>query len=164
MFEDNFTLIVLVVMFAIMGGWIYFISQNAYKTHKQVQEICRQHTLIHSDDRAHTICRTVHQLYPLLHAGVDYVIKQDGPGQTPYIAEWYALESKPTPEQLQAVLSTIPDADQDYAELRRSEYPSVGDQLDAAYKMRHGDNSKQIEIDARIAEVKARYQKSDTCV
>jgi hypothetical protein len=150
-------------MFAIMGGWIYVISQNARNTHKQLQQIAQQHTLIHSDKRARKICRAVHQLHPLMHAGVDFVILRDGPGEEPYIAEWNGSDPKPTPEQLQAVLPTIPRADQDFAELRRSEYPSVGDQLDAAYKVRHGDNSEQIEIDVKIAEVKARYPKSDIC-
>ena len=163
MFEDTFTLVVFVAMFAIMGGWIYVISQNARNTHRQVQQIAEQHTLIHSDKRARSICRAVHQLHPLMHAGVDFVIKRDGPGQAPYIAEWNAPEPKPTQEELEAVLPTIPAADQDYAELRRLEYPDVGDQLDAAYKVRHGDNSEQIEIDTRIAEVKARYPKSDAC-
>jgi len=163
MFEDTFTLIVFFGMFAIMGGWIYVISQNAHKTRKQVQTIAEQHTLIQSDNRARSICRAVHQLHPLMHTGVDYVIKRDGPGQAPYIADWNGLEPKPTAEELEAVLPTIPAPDQDYAELRRLEYPSVGDQLDAAYKVRHGDNSQQIEIDVRIAEVKARYPKSDVC-
>jgi hypothetical protein len=163
MFDDTFTLIVFVAMFAIMGGWIYVISQNARNTHKQLQQIAQQHTLIHSDKGARKICRAVHQLHPLMHAGVDFVIKRDGPGQAPYIADWNGSDPKPTPEQLQAVLPTIPRADQDFAELRRSEYPSVGDQLDAAYKVRHGDNSEQIEIDVKIAEVKARYPKSDIC-
>jgi hypothetical protein len=163
MFEDTFTLVVFVAMFAIMGGWIYVISQNAHKTTRQVQQIAEQHTLIHSDNRARSICRAVHQLHPLMHAGVDFVIKRDGPDQAPYIADWYAVDPKPTPEELEAVLPTIPAADQDYAELRRLEYPSVGDQLDAAYKVRHGDNSEQIQIDATIAEVKARYPKSEVC-
>jgi hypothetical protein len=163
MFEDTFTLIVFVAMFAIIGGWIYVISQNAHKTRRQVQQIAEQHTLIHSDNQARAICRAVHQLHPLMHAGVDFVIKRDGPGQAPYIADWYAVDPKPTPEELEAVLPTLPAADQDYAELRRLEYPSVGDQLDAAYKVRHGDNSQQIEIDAGIAEVKARYPKSEVC-
>jgi hypothetical protein len=163
MFEDTFTLIVFVAMFAILGGWIYVISQNARNTHKQMQQIAEQHTLIHSDKWARKICRAIHQLHPLMHAGVDFVIKRDGPDQEPYIAEWNGLEPKPTLEELKAVLPTIPEAGQDYAELRRREYPSVGEQLDAAYKVRHGDNSKQIEIDTRIAEVKARYPKSDVC-
>ena len=163
MFADAFTLIVFVAMFAIMGGWIYVISQNARNTHKQLQQIAQQHTLIHSDKGARKICRAVHQLHPLMHAGVDFVIKRDGPDQAPYIADWYAVDPKPTAEELEAILPTIPAADQDYAELRRAEYPSVGDQLDAAYKVRHGDNSEQIEIDTRIAEVKARYQKSGVC-
>lgn len=164
MFEDTFTLIVFVAMFAIMGGWIYVISQNAHNTRKHVQQIAEQQTLIHSDKRARSLCRAVHQLHPLMHAGVDFVIKRDGPDQAPYIAEWNALAPKPTEEELEAILPTIPGADQDYAGLRRKEYPSVGDQLDAAYKVRHGDNSEQISIDAEIAEVKARYPKTDVCL
>ena len=164
MFEDTFTLIVFVAMFAIMGGWIYVISRNAHDTRKHVQQIAEQQTLIHSDKRARKMCRAIHQLHPFMHAGVDFVIKRDGPSQTPYIAEWNAVEPKPTAEELAAILPTIPDAGQDYAELRRREYPSVRDQLDAAYKVRHGDNSEQIKIDAKIAEVKARYPKSDVCL
>lgn len=83
MFADTFTLIVFVAMFAIMGGWIYVISQNAHHTRKQVQQIAEQHTLIHSDNRARSICRAVHQLHPLMHAGVDFAIKRDGPGKNP---------------------------------------------------------------------------------
>ena len=163
MFEDTFTLIVLLAMFIIMAGWIYVISRNAHNTHKQLQQVAQQHTLINTDKRARAICRAVHQLHPLMHAGVDFVIKRDGPGQAPYIAEWNAPGPKPTPDELEAILPTIPDPGKDYAELRRAEYPSVGDQLDAAYKVRHGDNHEQIEIDAKIAEVKARYPKSAIC-
>jgi hypothetical protein len=163
MFEDTFTLIVFFGMFAIFAGWIYVVSQNAHNMHKQVRQIAEQHTLIHSDKKARDICRAVHQLHPLMHAGVDFVIKRDGPGEQPYIAEWNAAQPKPTVDELKAVLPTIPEPGEDYKEFRRAEYPSVGDQLDAAYKVRHGDNSEQIEIDAKIAEVKARYPKSDYC-
>ncbi len=163
MVEDTFTLIVFVAMFIIMGGWIYVIAQNAHNTRKQVEQIAQQHTLIHSDNRARDICRAIHQLHPLLHAGVDFVIKRDGPGQTPYIAEWNASDPQPTMEELEAILPTIPPPENDYAELRRGEYPSIGDQLDAAYKARHGDSREQFQIDATIAEVKARYPKTDFC-
>ena len=164
MFEDTFTLIVFVAMFAIMGGWIYVISQNAHNTRRHVQQIAEQQTLIHSDKRARKMCRAIHKLHPFLHAGVDFVIKRDGPDRPLYIAEWNSVEPKPSAEELAEILPTIPDADQDYAELRRREYPSIRDQLDAAYKMRHGDSSDQIAIDAKIAEVKARYPKSDVCL
>jgi hypothetical protein len=51
-----------------------------------------------------------------------------------------------------------------YASMRRSEYPSVGDQLDAAYKARQGNDAEQIAIDALISEVKEKYPKSVECL
>lgn len=42
---------------------------------------------------------------------------------------------------------------------RAKSYPSIGDQLDAAYKARAGDSSMQVEIDAAIAAVKLLYPK-----
>lgn len=47
--------------------------------------------------------------------------------------------------------------------LRHANYPSIGEQLDALYKARHGDPSDLIEIDAKIAEVKMRYPKPGEC-
>jgi hypothetical protein len=48
-----------------------------------------------------------------------------------------------------------------YAAMRRAEYPSVEDQLDAAFKARHGDPGEQLEIDKKIEEIKSKYPKSD---
>lgn len=45
--------------------------------------------------------------------------------------------------------------------LRIGEYPSIGDQMDAAFKARQGDNSQQLEIDSAIAIVKAKYPKPE---
>jgi len=42
---------------------------------------------------------------------------------------------------------------------RRDAYPSIGDQLDAAFKARLGDTADQEVIDAEILAVKARYPK-----
>ena len=43
--------------------------------------------------------------------------------------------------------------------LRASEYPSLGDQADAAFKARQGDDSQQLAIDTLIQAVKAKYPK-----
>lgn len=43
--------------------------------------------------------------------------------------------------------------------MRRSEYPSVEDQLDAAYKARQGDDTEQLLLDSRITEIKNKYPK-----
>lgn len=58
-------------------------------------------------------------------------------------------EIEETPEQLVAACRS----------LRHANYPSVGEQLDALYKARHGDPTALEEIDARIADVKSRYPK-----
>lgn len=58
------------------------------------------------------------------------------------------------------------DLEQDYDyllakchSLRASEYPSLGDQADAAFKARQGDDSQQLAIDTIIEAVKAKYPK-----
>ena len=142
-------------------GFAYFVSQNARSTRQQIRRIAEQHTLVHADDRARKLCIAVHQLHPMLHAGVDFVIKRGGSDNTPYIAEWYDSSPKPSEEQLRAAFSRI--AGKDYVELRKAEYPSVGDQLDAAYKARHGEHAEQDHIDTRIAEIKIKYPKSGAC-
>jgi len=48
-----------------------------------------------------------------------------------------------------------------YAAMRRSEYPSIQDQLDAAYKARRGNTAEQEELDNRIEKIKNKYPKSD---
>jgi hypothetical protein len=45
--------------------------------------------------------------------------------------------------------------------MRRSEYPSIEEQLDAAYKARRGDITEQQELDNRIEQIKNKYPKSD---
>ena len=48
-----------------------------------------------------------------------------------------------------------------YAAMRRAEYPSVEDQLDAAWKARHGDETGQ-QLDKQIEEIRNRYPGSDS--
>ena len=48
--------------------------------------------------------------------------------------------------------------------MRRAEYPGVGDQLDAAYKARQGNDAEQIAIDELIRKVKDKYPKSVDCL
>lgn len=157
MLHDEIVTLALVLMFVLIIGYIYFSVQSARTARENLRRVTAQHMLIHADDRARNFCLAVHQLHPMLHAGVDYTIKQDSPGQAPYLAEWDAPTPKPNAEQLDAALSQI--ADKDLATLRRAEYPSVGEQLDAAYKARQGDNSAQLQVDAKIKAVKEKYQK-----
>lgn len=46
-----------------------------------------------------------------------------------------------------------------YKEIRSSQYPSIGDQLDALYWARTGNTTQLDDINVKIAEVKATYPK-----
>ena len=48
-----------------------------------------------------------------------------------------------------------------YALLRKSEYPSIEEQLDALFKSRNGDNSELKELDRMIADIKEKYPKPE---
>jgi hypothetical protein len=157
---DKVMLLTLAFAIIMVGGWLFFVSQNARAMHQQLRQIAQQQTLIHADERARHLCIAVHQLHPAMHAGVDFLIKREGPGNIPQITEWYGAAPKPTPAELDAAFSKV--AGKNYMDLRKAQYPSVGDQLDAAYKARQGDSSEQIQIDARIADVKMKYPKLGT--
>jgi hypothetical protein len=158
---DNILLLTLAFCILMVGGWLYFVSQNTRATRQQVRQIAQQHTLIHTDERARALCVAVHQIHPMMHAGVDFLIEREGPDNTPYLAEWNGTDPKPTPAQLEAAFANV--AGKNYVDLRKAEYPSVGDQLDAAYKARQGDNSEQLHLDTRISEIKMKYAKSGAC-
>ena len=50
-----------------------------------------------------------------------------------------------------------------YREMRRATYPSVGDQLDALYKARQGNDAALRMVDEQIQRVKERYSKPEAC-
>jgi hypothetical protein len=128
--------------------------------------VAQQHNLIRNDDSARALCRALHLLNPKLTAGIDYVIRHDNSDQEPYIAEWMANSSRPTTDEIKSAMIELSDANHEarYAAMRRSEYPSIGEQLDAAYQARQGNDAKQIEIDRQIREVKEKYPKTDECM
>ena len=93
--------------------------------------------------------------------GFDYHIKHEN-GQLPYISEWNTGGSMPTPAELDDALKKVTAIDSTgYAAMRRSEYPSIEEQLDAAFKARRGDFSEQEQLDNRIEQIKNKYPKSD---
>lgn len=161
MVVDKVLLLAVAFFIIMIGGWLFFVSQNTRATHEKIRQLSQQHTLIHADDYARQLCIAMHQLYPKMHAGIDYMIKRDAPGETPYIADWYGADPKPTQEQLDAAFTRV--AGRSYVDLRRAEYPGVGDQLDAAYKARRGDHSEQEAQDALITETKMKYPKPGAC-
>ncbi|MFZ9327398.1 MAG: hypothetical protein ACO24H_08095 [Polynucleobacter sp.] len=65
-----------------------------------------------------------------------------------------------TVEEQSAEIKAVIDAQLvGYAELRANSYPSIGDQLDAAYWARNGDTSHLEAVDAEILAVKETYPK-----
>lgn len=158
---DNILLLTIVFLVALLGAWLFFVTQNARVTRKRLHQIAEQQTLVHSDEDARRLCIAIHQLHPTMHAGVDFLIRRDSPEAAPYIAEWFGASPKPGPQELEAALAKI--AGKSYVDLRKSEYPSVGDQLDAAFKARRGDNSEQAFLDSRISDIKNKYPKSEIC-
>jgi hypothetical protein len=160
MIIDKIFIIILIMTVLLGGGWLYVLSRNTESMRKQLQQVSRQHTLINANDKARAICIAVHKLQPDLHVGVDFIIAGDSKGK-PYIAEWNADVPKPSDAELSQALTTIEH--DDYAAKRLLEYPSVGDQLDAAYKARQGNSTEQRHQDEIIADVKARYPKPGEC-
>lgn len=158
----NIMLLVLIVMI----GWVIILWRNSQKMHRTIHEVAQQHNLVRYDDRARRLCRALRILNPNLSPGVDFKIRHDSPDEEPYIAEWMTNDPKPSDTDIQVALHEISDIhhDERYAAIRRAEYPSVEEQLEAAYEARQGNMEKQLEIDARIRQVKEKYPKEDDCV
>ncbi len=158
----NIVIVVLIVACVL----IYILWKNSRKTKDAIILVAQQHDLIRHDERARTLCRAIHVLNPNVTAGVDYVLRHDTPEQEPYIAEWMTPTSRPTEEEISSALLEISDVhhENNYATMRRKGYPSVEEQLDAAYQARQGNNTKQLEVDEKIRRVKEKYPKTDECV
>lgn len=144
---------------------IYILWKNSRKMHETIELTAQQRNFVRHDERALRLCRAIRILNPNVTAGVDYVIAQDSPEQEPYIAEWMADTPRPAREEIESALLEIADVHHEdkYAAMRRADYPSVEEQLDAAYRSRQGDNSKQLEVDEKIRRVKEQYPKGGEC-
>jgi hypothetical protein len=163
--DKGVTNIIIIVLVAVCI-FIYILWANSRRTKESILLVAKQQGLVGHDERARMLCRAIHMLKPNLTAGVDYIIRHDSPEQEPYIAEWMADTPQPTDKDINAALRELSDVhhEEKYATLRRSEYPSVGEQLDAAYQARQGNHAKQDEIDEKIRRVREKYPKTDECV
>jgi len=157
---------VLIVILIAVCFWIFILWKNSRRLHEDINMVAQQHSLTRHDDSARQLCRALHLLNPKLTAGIDYVIRHDDEDQEPYIAEWMADSPQPTSDEIRSALAELSDANHEarYAAMRRAEYPSIGEQLDAAYQARQGNTDKQVEIDTRIREVKEKYPKTDDLI
>lgn len=163
---NGVTTIIIVLLLA-MCGWVFILWKNSQKMHDTIKNISLQQNLVRHDHRARMLCNAVRILNPDVSPGIDYIIKNDAPGQDAYIAQWMNSAPRPTEEDIKAAMLEVADTDHEleYATMRQAEYPSVGEQLDAAYLARQGDNTKQREIDDRIRRIKEKYPKADdSCV
>ena len=107
----------------------------------------------------------IHLLQPNAHAGTDYIVSEGSPDQGPYSAEWLNFKiPQHKPEEIEQALINIVDVDpaKNHAAQRLREYPSIGDQLGAAYNARHGDQADQIRLDKQIRKIKEKYPKSES--
>ena len=145
---------------------IFVLWKNSRRMDEAITLSVQQHNLVRHDERALTLCRAIRILNPNVRVGVDYIIRKDTPEQEPYIAEWMADIAQPSEKEINAALREVSDVHHEdkFAAMRGADYPSVEEQLDAAYRARQGDNSKQLEVDEKIRSVKERYPKRDECL
>ena len=151
----------LIVLLLGLIVFVYFTWSNTRGARKHTDNIFQQQHLVRTSPDVHRLSQAVHLLHPSVHLGFDYVIKQDD-GKLPYISEWDTGGSMPTQAELDDALKKVAAIDcTGYAAMRRSEYPSIEDQLDAAFKARRGNPAEQEVLDNRIQQIKDKYPKSD---
>ena len=157
---------IVIVVLIVVCVFIFILWKNARRTKAAILQVAQQQGLVGHDERARMLCRAIHLLKPNLTAGIDYFIRHDSPKQEAYIAEWIADTPQPTDKEINSALLELSDAhhEEKYATLRRMEYPSVGEQLEAAYQARQGNSAKQNEIDEKIRLVREKYPKTDECM
>jgi len=163
--DNGISSIVIVILVAVCI-WIYILWQNSRKMNDSIKLIAQQQNLVRHDKRARMLCRAIRLLNPNLTTGVDYVIRHDTPEQEPYVAEWLTDSPRHSEEEINSALLEISDVhhENEYAAMRRMEYPSIGEQLDAAYQARQGNNAKQFEVDEKIRRVREKYPKTEESV
>lgn len=159
---DNTIIGALVVLLLGIFAFAFITWSNTRSARKHTRKIYQQQQLVRVDQDAHRLYQAMHLLRPAARLGFDYTISQDRPGELPYILEWNTGGERPTQADIDDALNKVTRIDSTgYAAMRRAEYPSVEDQLDAAFKARRGNDTEQLELDNRIAEIKNKYPKPD---
>lgn len=159
---DSIFINVIILLIVGMSVWMFALWRNTREARKHTQQIYQQQELVRTDPEAHRLSQAVHLLRPTARLGTDYTIKCDRPGEAPCIYSWNTAGKQPEKSEIIDALTQVTVIDsKGYAAMRRSEYPSVEDQLDAAFKARRGNDSEQRELDQRIEEIKNKYPRSD---
>ncbi len=156
---------IVILLLTLVVFWIFYLWRNSRQLHSDIKQVAQQHSIIRHDDRVRMLCRAIHLINPNVSAGIDYIVRHDNPDQEPVIAEWKSDAPQPTEEQIRNALKEVSNTyhEQEYAEMRRAEYPSVEEQLQAAYEARQGNNAMQLKVDERIRLVREKYPKSEEC-
>jgi hypothetical protein len=161
MLMDKTLIYALIVLFIGLTVFVLITWSNTRAARQHIKEIFQQQKLIKTNPDVHRLSQAVHLLHPSARLGFDYLIKQEN-GELPTLAAWNTAGTMPTQAELDEALREVTAIDsRGYAAMRRSEYPGIEDQLDAAYKARRGDPTEQEELDARIEQIKNKYPKSD---
>ena len=151
----------LVVLLFGLIVFVFITWSNTRGARKHTENIFQQQHLVRTSPDVHRLSQAVHLVRPSVHLGFDYVIKQDA-GKLPCISEWNTGGPRPTQTELDEALKKVAAIDcTGYAAMRRSEYPGIEEQLDAAFKARRGDPAEQDMLDNRIQQTKDKYPKSD---
>ncbi|MCP5146427.1 MAG: hypothetical protein H6978_16580 [Gammaproteobacteria bacterium] len=168
MYFDNFTIGAIVIFVVVLLVFFGLHRSQQNETREQLDALERRLHDLHAGPPLHSraareMCAAIHHLHPNAIAGEHFQIVDDGQG--PYISAWYMDEPQPSPRELADIVEGHREewSDHGYREARLAEYPSIGDQLDALYKARHGDNSDLQAIDAQISEIKSRHPNIDRC-
>lgn len=162
---DNTIIGALIVLLLGIFAFAFITWSNTRSARKHTKRIFEQQQMVRIFPDANRLFQAMHLLHPETRLGFDYTISQDRSGELPYIQEWNTAGDRPTQKEINDALEQVTRIDSTgYAAMRRSEYPSIEDQLDAAYKARQGNDSEQLELDNRIAEIKSKYPKPGTSV
>jgi hypothetical protein len=163
---DAFTLSALAVVVLIAALVVYVVQRMRAETRDRLSALedhLQAHARASLNRPGRELCGAVHRLHPNARLGLDFEIADQGQG--PYIKQWLLPVPQPGEPKLREALAAYraEQAHQAYREVRLAEYPSIGDQLDALYKARHGDSAELQAIDNRIADVKAAHPKPGEC-
>ena len=97
---DSTAVNVMLILLLAIVFWGFILWQNTRKAHIQIKQVAHQQSIIRHNKRARSLCRAIHLLQPGMHAGVDYIIEEQGPDREPYLAEWLAPTPRPTDAEL----------------------------------------------------------------
>lgn len=159
---DNTIIGALAILLLGIFTFAFITWSNTRSARKHTRKIYQQQQMVRIFPDAHRLFQAMHLLRPEARLGFDYTISQDRPGELPYILEWNTGGERPTQAAIDDALDRVTRIDSTgYAAMRRTEYPSIEEQLDAAYKARQGDDTEQLELDNRITQIKHKYPKSD---